>query len=129
MPIATIGTILTVTPQDEIQVVYAEHQHEFIRDFTPFKLRVSEVLGENGTLIGVAGPVIDGPPRSHGMIATVLTRLWDSDWETDISTQANFKVGFQRARRVADFPHTHPDGTVIDSYPFILRFGRVEAEA
>jgi hypothetical protein len=128
MPIATIDAVLTVTPQDEIQIVYAEHEYEIIDDRTPFKIRVSDVMHENGTIIAVAGPVIDGPDRYRGMIATLLTRLWGSHWETDVRTQANFKVGHHRARRVSKFPHDHPEGAAIDSYPFILRFGQVDAE-
>jgi hypothetical protein len=129
MPIATTNAVLTVTPQDLLQILRGKDDSEFVDDRTPFKMRVSEIMREDGVIIGVFGPVIDGPHRYTGMIATLLTRLDGSRWETDMHTQANFKVGQSPARRVADYPHSHPDGTVIDSYPHILRFGGVDADA
>jgi hypothetical protein len=129
MPIATINAVLTVTPHDQIQIVRGKDDWELVDDKTPFRMRVSEVMQEHGVIIGVFGPVIDGPSRYAGMIATILTRLDGSRFETDMHTQANFKVGQTPARRVADYPHSHPDGTVIDSYPHILRFGGVDADA
>ena len=129
MPIASLNAVLTVTPQDLIQILHSENDYAFIDDKTPFRMRVSEVMREDGTIIGVFGPVIDGPSRYLGMTATVLTRLDGSRWETDMHTQANFKIGPTSARRVSDYPHTHPDGTAIDGYPQIVRFGKVDADA
>ena len=129
MPIATINAILTVTPHDLIQIIYGKGNHEFLDDPTPFTMRVSEIMREDDAIIGVVGPVLNGPARYAGMVATLLTRLDGSRWETDMHTQANFKVGPARARRVPDYPHYHPDGTVIDGYPFILRFAGVDADS
>lgn len=126
MPIATVTTVLTVTPVDEIQIVHGENDYELIDDPTPFRMRVSEIVRENDEIIGVFGPVIEGPSRYTGMIATLLTRLDGSKWETDSHTQANFKVGKTPARRVFDFPHYHPHGTKVDGYPFIVRFADVD---
>ena len=128
MPIATINEVLTVTPHDEIQILRGKGDYEFIDDRTPFTMRVSEVMLEDDAIIGVVGPVIDGPSRYSGMTATLLTRLDGSRWETDMHTQANFRVGPTRARRVAGYPHHHPEGTVVD-YPFISRYGGVDADA
>ena len=129
MPIATINAVLTVTPQDLLQIVRGKGDHEFIDDRTPFTMRVSDIMRESGVIIGVFGPVIDGPSRYTGMIVTLLTRLDGSRWESDMHTQANFKVGQTPARRVTDYPHSHPEGTVIDDYPQIIRFGGVDADA
>jgi hypothetical protein len=129
MPIASIGVVLTVTPRDEIQIVRGKGVHEFVDDRSPFKMRVSEVLYEDGVLIGVAGPVVDGHQRYSGLVATLTTRIDGSHWETDMHSGAGFKVGSSIARRVPGLPHYHPEGTKIDSYPFIIRYGGVDAEA
>ena len=129
MPIATINAVLTVTPHDDIEILRGKTEYEFVDDRTPFTMRVTDIMRESGVIIGVFGPVIDGPSRYRGMIATLLTRLDDSRWEADMHTQANFKVGHTAARRVADYPHYSPYGTVIDSYPYIIRFGGVDADA
>ena len=129
MPIATLGVILTVTPQDTIQMLRAKEDYEYIRDETPFKVRVTDIMREEGAIIGVSGPVISGPSRFSGMVATVLTCLESSRWEEDMHTQANFKVGATPAHRMAGYPHTHPWGTDIDSYPHYMRFGAIDAEA
>jgi hypothetical protein len=128
MSIATINTVLTVKPQDLIQILRGKDNHEFVDDKTPFKMRVAEIMRERGTVIGVVGPVIDGPSRYSGMIATLLTRLEHSKWEIDMHTQANFKVGPTSGRRILDYPHFHPDGTAVDGYPQIIRFGSVDAD-
>jgi len=129
MPLATINAILTVTPHDQLQILSGKGDYEIVDDRTPFRMRVSEVMREGDVIIGVFGPVTDGPSRYTGMTATLLTRLDGSRWETDMHTQANFKVGPTQARRVPDYPHSHPDGTVVDGYPQILRFGGVDADA
>ncbi len=129
MPIATINAVLTVTPHDELQIVRGKDDHEFVNDRTPFMVRVSHILREDDAIIGVIGPVIGGPSRYSGMTATLLTRLEGSRWETDMHTQANFRIGPTPARRITDHPHYHPDGTVIDSYPQMIRFGGVDANA
>jgi hypothetical protein len=129
MPIASIGTVLTVTPGDEIQIVRGKGEHEFVDDRSPFKVRVSEALFEAGVLIGVAGPVIDGHQRYRGLIATLTTRVDGSHWETDMHSGAGFKVGSSVARRIPEFPHYHPEGTKIDNYPYIIRYGGVDAES
>jgi len=129
MPIATIDATLTVTPHDDVQIIHGQNDSEFVTDRTPFTMRVAEIMREDDAIIGVVGPVLSGPARYAGMIATLLTRLDGSRWETDMHTQANFKVGPTRARRVPNYPHDHPDGTVVDGYPHILRFAGVDAHA
>ena len=129
MPIATLGTIIEVTPGDEIQIVRGKGDHEFVDDREPFKVRVEEVLREDGAIIGVVGPVISGPSRYSGLVATLLTRIDGSDWERDTRSAANFKVSKSRARRVVGFPSYHPEGTETEGYPLIVRYGSIrEAE-
>lgn len=124
MPIACIGTIVEVTPGDEIQIIHAGG-HEFIDDREPFRVRVDEVMREDGVVVAVVGPVISGPNRYSGLIATLMLRIDGADWERDQRSAANFKVSISKARRVADFPIGHPDGTSTDGYPLILRYGSI----
>jgi hypothetical protein len=126
MPIASIGVEIRVTPEDEIQSLRGKGDYEFVDDRTPFTMRVEDVLREDGVVIGVVGPVIAGPNRYTGLTATLLTRIEGSQWEHDVHSGANFKVGVGRARRVAGFPHYHPDGTEVDGYPQIVRYGSIE---
>ena len=125
MPIATVGTLIEVTPADEIQIVRGKGNHEFVDDREPFTLRVEEVLREDGAIIGVVGPVISGPRRYSGLVATLLTRLDGSDWDRDACSAANFKISKSKARRVAGFPSHHPEGTETEGYPFIVRYGSI----
>src|ERR671937_263937 len=56
--IADIGSTLEVTPQDEIWIKTGLPPCEFVRDFSPFRMRVDRLLEEHGTLLGVYGPVM-----------------------------------------------------------------------
>lgn len=129
MPIATIGVEVRVTPSDEIQILRGNGDYEFVDDRTPFTVRVEDVLREDGSVIGVFGPVIAGPSRYTDMVATLLTRLDGSRWEHEVHSATNFKIGIARAQRVAGFPHSHPDGTEIDGYPQIVRYGGIDVAA
>ena len=127
MPIATIGAVVRVTPRDDVQIIQGENDHEFVDDKTPFRVKVEGIIWEEGALIGVFGPVIDGHSGYHGLIATLLTRSDNSQWETDVRSAVNFKLGSTVARRVPGFPHRHPEGTVLDGFPKIVRYGTIEA--
>ena len=129
MPIASIGSVVRVTPGDELQILRGKSDYEFVDDRSPFRVRVSDIIHEDGVLIGVSGPVIDGHARYHGLIATLLVRCDDSHWESDVRSGVNFKIGSAVAHRVSDFPVGHPEGTEIDSYPHIVRYGSIESEA
>lgn len=120
---------MRVTPGDELQIVRGKGDHEFVDDRSPFRVRVSEVLRENGVVIGVTGPVVDGHPRYQGFVATLLTRIDGSQWETDTHSGVNFKIGRNVAHRVGGFPHYHPEGTEINEYPYILRYGSIDVDA
>jgi len=128
MPIASIGSIVKVTPGDELQILHGENDYELVDDLSPFRVRVSDIIREDGVLIGISGPVIDGHERFHGLIATLLIRADHSHWESDVRSLVNFKVGSTVARRVNSYPVWHPEGTLIDSFPYIVRFGVIESE-
>ncbi len=128
MPIASIGTVVRVTPGDRLQIVHGKDDYEFVDDRSSFRVRVAEILQEDGALIGVAGPVVDGPPRYQGLVATLLTRIDNSHWESDTHSGANFSVGRTVARRVRSFPHSHPDGIKLDEYPFVVRYGSIDVD-
>lgn len=55
--IGSIGMVVKVTPGDEI--LRGKGEHEFVDDKSPFKVRVTETLFEDGLLIEVIGPVVD----------------------------------------------------------------------
>ena len=128
MAIASIGSVVRITAGDELQVLRGKGDYEFVDDRSPFRVRVSDLIREDGVLIGVSGPVVDGLPRYHGLIATLLVRCDDSHWESDVRSGVNFKIGPTVARRVGGFPVGHPDGTAIDCYPHIVRYGIIESE-
>jgi hypothetical protein len=128
MPIASIGSVVRVTPRDDLQILRGKDDYEIVDDRTPFRVRVLGIIREDDVLIGVSGPAIDGHPRYDGLIAPLLVRCDGSRWESDVLSGVNFKVGSMVARRVSSFPVGHPDGTVIDSYPYIMRYGIIESE-
>ena len=125
--IAHIGSVVTVTPSDEIQVVSGPGKHEFIADRSPFAMKVSGFIEEKGKIIGVYGDVVSGHERYRGLIATLLTRLDNSDWTRDNHSAAGFKVGRNPARPNGKHAVSHPDGTDIDGFPYILRFGSIDS--
>jgi hypothetical protein len=120
--------MIKVTPSDYLQIVYRNGTHEFVDDRSPFRVRVSEIIRNGDEIIGVSGPVIDGHARYHGLIATLLTRLENSHWKSDVRSAANFKIGSAAAHLVNGISHFQPDGSVMDSYPFIIRYGSIQSE-
>jgi len=123
--IAEIGAVLEVAPQEEVWIMRGVGVMDQVRDFSPFRMQVQGAFEECGVVVGVYGPVIGGAPRYHGLTANLFVRLDGSDWRRDGETQANFKVGPARARRVAGYDFRDPRGTEIDGLPVIGRFGRV----
>ena len=123
-PIAQVGTIVAVTPGDEIQICSGPGDYEFVEDETPFFLRVEEIIRENDRIIGVSGHVISGPERYQGLIATLFVRLDNSDWARDNRSAAQFKVAREAATLNGAHPFNHPDGSDVP-YPFIVRYGSI----
>jgi hypothetical protein len=86
-------------------------------------------MEEAGEIIGVFGDVVSGHQRYQGKTATLLVRLDHSDWRRDNRSAANFKVGRSVARPNGKHPFCHPEGTDIEGFPFIIRFGSVDSRS
>ena len=135
MPLATIGTLIEVTPWDELQHWPAAGTiWEFVDDRTPFRFRVAGELIDSGTFFGLFGPIESGPDRYLGLICSIMLRYDDADWHRTIECSASFKVGPTVAKRVAgydpaahcDVPfYLHPEGTIVDGFPRTSRFGGI----
>ena len=126
-PIAQVGVEVRVTPDDDVQIVHAPGKYEFTKDRSPFSMRVAGIMEESGEIIGIFGDVVAGPERYQGQVATLLLRLDHSDWRRDNRSAANFKVGQTVARPNGKHPFYHPEGTDIDGFPFIIRFGSLDS--
>src|SRR5678816_3842372 len=126
--IGLVGSLVTVTPSDEIQIIYSPGNHEFIDDRSPFTLKVDGTYMQNGVIIGVHGNVISGPNRYLGRVATLLVRTDGADWSRDNRSAANFKVSSVPARLHDREPYYHPEGSDVD-YPFIIRYGSLDSSA
>jgi hypothetical protein len=127
--IAEIGTEVRVTPGDDVQIVLAPGKHEFTDDRSPFSLRVAGVMEESGEIIGVFGEVVSGHQRYQGQTATLLVRLDYSDWRRDNRSAANFKVGRSVAHPNGKHPFYHPEGTDVEGFPFISRYGSLDSRS
>jgi hypothetical protein len=128
-PIAKIGSLVEVTPLDEIQIVFGPGNHEFVNDKTPFSMKVDGLLKEKERVIGVYGPVVSGHERYKDLTATLLVRLDNSDWTRDNHSAAGFKVGQGPAKPNGKYLVSHPEGTDIDGFPFIVRYGSIDSRA
>lgn len=128
-PIGTVGTIVKVTPDDDIEIVRGPGDYEFIDDPNPFWFRVEDTLLEEGLVVSVWGSVTKGHERYLDLIATLTTRVGNSDWSHDNRSAAGFKVGKSRAMPNGEYPIQHPWGTNIEGYPFIIRYGSVDSRA
>jgi hypothetical protein len=127
--IAHIGTEVRVTPDDDVQIVHGPGKHEFANDRAPFSVRVAGIMEQSGQIIGVFGDVLSGHQRYRGHTATLLVRLDHSDWRRDNRSSANFKVGRGVARLNGKHPFYHPEGTDIEGFPFVIRFGSLDSRS
>jgi len=125
--IADINSIVTVTPSEEIAVVYGPANCEYIDDRSPFALTVTGVFTQEERIIAVYGRVISGHERYVGLTATLLVRLDNSNWNRDNRSAAQFKVGRSPATPNEKHPFYHPEGTDIVEFPFIMRFGSIDS--
>lgn len=123
--LADIGAIIEVTPWDEIWVKTSEDPCEYVNDARPFRFRVQGRLEDGQIFFGLYGRVIDGPGRYRGLICNVMVRASPTDWRIAESCQANFKVGPSVARWNHDLDFRHPEGTVVEGFPVIGRFGAI----
>ena len=125
-PISQIGTIITVTPSDELQVVTGPGDSGFIDDPTPFSLSVTGTICEDKKIVGVFGPIINGAERYQGLVATLFLRLDNSDWTRDNRSAAQFKVARIPATLNGRHPFFHPEGIDVP-FPFIVRYGSIDS--
>ena len=72
------------------------------------------------------GPVLDGPSHYAGLVCNILVRTDATDWRVETISQVNFQVGPGVVTRDHTEHFTHPDGTRLEGYPQIARFGTVE---
>lgn len=133
--LATIGTLIEVTPWDELQHwPDANTVWDFVDDRTPFRFRVAGELLDDGFFFGLYGPVESGPDRYLDLICNIMLRHDNSDWYNSAECGASFKVGPTIAKRVVDYDPTnhcdwpfylHPEGTFVDGFPRTSRFGGI----
>ena len=127
--IADIGAVLRLTPDDDLQIALAEDVHLDSDDRTPFEFRVQGHLHDGQLFYGLFGPVLGGPSRYAGLVCNILVRTDATDWRVETVSQVNFKVGPGVVTRDHAEHFTHPDGTRLEDYPQIARFGTVEVVA
>jgi hypothetical protein len=124
--IADIGTMLRLTPHDDLQIASVEGVWAFCDDPTPFYFRVQGHLYDGQIFYGLFGPVLSGPPRYEGLICNIMVRTDATDWRNETRSQVNFLVGPGVVTRNHREHFGHPDGTRLEGYPRISRFGLVE---
>jgi hypothetical protein len=128
--LATVGTLVRVTPWDDLQYQPGpDAACEFVADRTPFVFRVEGWLEDGHIRYGLHGPVVDGPERYRGLLCSIITREDGSDWRVESSGSAGFKVGPGVVVRDHMHDFRHPEGTTLEGYPRMSRFGGVEVVA
>ena len=124
--IADIGTVLRLTPHDDLQIALGDGVYRDSDDRTPFYFRVQGHLYDGQLFYGLFGPVVSGPSRYERLICNILVRTDATDWRKETRSQVNFKVGPSVVTRNHREHFGHPDGTCLEGYPRISRFGLVE---
>ena len=102
-PISRPGTLVTVTPSDEIQIVSAPGESEFVNDLTPFSLRVTGTIHEDARLIGVFGPITEGGVKVFQRCANALGAGLVVDGRVGPRTLPHLRWWGQRAYETGDF--------------------------
>ena len=124
--LATVGILVRVTPWDDLQYwPPPESYWEFVDDRTPFVFQVEGWLEDGHISYGVYGPVVDGPQRYRNLICSIIVRVDGSDWRVESCSSAAFKVGPNVVLRNHEHDFRHPEGTNLEGYPRISRFGEV----
>lgn len=124
--IADIGTVLRLTPHDDLQIASGDGVYRDSDDRTPFYFQVHGHLYDGQLFYGLFGPVLSGPARYKGLICNILVRTDATDWRKETRNQVNFKVGPGVVTRNHREHFGHPEGTRLEGYPCISRFGLVE---
>jgi hypothetical protein len=126
--LATVGGLVRVTPWAELQYwASPESEWVFVADGTPFVFRVEGWLQDGHIAYGLYGPVVDGPERYRNLMCSIVVRNDGSDWRVDSLSSAGFKVGPSVVVRNHMHDFRHPEGTVLEGYPRMSRFGEVMA--
>jgi RimJ/RimL family protein N-acetyltransferase len=124
--IADIGAVLRLTPQDDLHIASRDGVYDSCDDQKPFDFRVKGHLYDGQLFYGVFGPVLSGPSRYEGLICNILVRTDAADWRKETRSQVNFKVGPGVVTRDHRHHFGHRDGTSLEGFPRISRFGLVE---
>src|SRR5262245_21728899 len=124
--IADIGVVLRLTPQDALCIALGDGVYDMCDDPTPFYFQVQGYLFDGQLFYGLFGPVLSGPSRYEGLICSILVRTDATDWRNETRSQVNFKVGPNVVTRNHREPLGHPEGTCLEGFPRISRFGLVE---
>lgn len=124
--IADIGAVLRLTPHDDLHIASGDGVWDFCADRTPFDFRVRGHLFDGQLFYGLFGPVLRGPSRYEGLICNILVRTDATDWRNETRSQVNFKVGPGTVTRNHCHHFGHPEGTCLEGFPRISRFGMVE---
>jgi len=127
--IADIGTVLRLTPQDDLQIALRDGVWDSCNDQTPFDFRVQGHLYDGQLFYGLFGSVLSGPSRYAGLICNILVRTDATDWRRETRSQVNFVVGPGVVTRDHRHHFGHPNGTRLEGFPRISRFGLVEVVA
>ncbi|MGJ8656139.1 MAG: hypothetical protein ACSHX6_06795 [Akkermansiaceae bacterium] len=123
--LAVIGNRIEVTPWDEIWVVSGKGRCVYVADDSAFVFRVDGTLMDGVVIYGLYGAVVSGHGRYEGLVCNILVRADSYDWDVVGDSQAAFKVGRGVVARNSEFDFRHPEGTRMEGYPVIGRFGRV----
>jgi hypothetical protein len=124
--LGTVGILVRVTPWDDLQYWPSpEAEWEFVDDRTPFVFRIEGWLEDGHISYGLYGPVVDGPQRYRDLICSIIVREDGSDWRVQSRSSAGFKVGPNIVVRNHMHDFRHPEGTILEGYPRMSRFGEV----
>ena len=133
--LATIGALIEVSPWDDLQHwPDSSTDWQFLKDRTPFCFRVAGELINDGFFFGLYGPVESGLGIYRSLVCSIMLRIDNPDWHNSAKCSAGFKVGPNVAKRKQDyasaenydFPfYLHPEGTHLEGFPRISRFGGV----
>jgi hypothetical protein len=124
--LGTVGVLVRVTPWDDLQYwASPDSEWVFVDDRTPFVFRVAGWLEDGHIYYGLHGPVVDGPQRYRDLLCSIIVREDGSDWRVETRSSAGFKVGPSIVLRNHEHDFRHPEGTVLEGYPRMSRFGEV----
>ena len=125
--LAIVRTLVRVTPWDDLQYwPRPDSKWEYVDNRRLFVFRVEGWLEDGHVRYGLHGPVVDGPERYRDLLCSIITRVDGSDWRVESSSSAAFKVGPNIVVREHRHDFRHPEGTTLDGYPRMSRFGKFE---